>query len=161
MINECGKRTERIREILFRGKRWNNGEWVEGFYYQAKLSRSDKELCHYITIPHPESDGQPSDHIMVYPETVGQFTGLTDKNGKKIFEGDIILFEDESPSNYEYHDSTEMRCGEIKFDDGQFYITNRIAVEMEDLIYYGTIEGEVMGNIHDNPELLEVLVYDS
>ena len=145
-----------MREFLFRGKRLDNGEWVQGFYYQAKLCRSDKELCHYITTPHPECDGQPSDHIMVRPETVGEFTELIDKSGKKVFEGDIIWFEDESPSNYEYHDSTEMRCGEIIFADGQFFLTNRIAVEMEDLIYDGLIEGEIIGNIHDNPELLEV-----
>lgn len=75
--------------------------------------------------------------------------------GKPIFEGDIIFFEDESPTNYEYHDCTEMRCGEIKFDDGQFYLTNRIAVEMGDLIYDGMLDGKIIGNIHDNPELLK------
>ena len=85
-----------------------------------------------------------------------EYTGLTDKNGKKIFEGDIVLFEDESPSNYEYHDCTEMRCGVIEYGDNCFYITNRIAVEMEDLIYCGgKLDVEVIGNIFDNPEFLK------
>ena len=138
-----------MREILFRGKCGYNNEWVEGFYYQAKLFRSDKELCHYITIPHPESDGQPSDHIMVHPETVGQFTGLFDKNGKKIFEGDVVL--------YPWNDQDKPERFTIKFKDGQF-VASPIK-ETED--YWDFMVGgyskemEVIGNIHDNPELLE------
>ena len=131
-----------MREILFRGKCGYNNEWVEGFYYQAKLYRSDKELCHYITIPHPESDGQPSDHIMVHSETVGQFTGLTDKNGKKIFEGDIIA---------EYGDKEFSAV--VRFDEGCFVAT-------DDKLWHTVLlehleELEIIGNIHDNPELLE------
>ena len=138
-----------MREILFRGKCGYNDEWVEGFYYQAKLYRSDKELCHYITIPRPESDGQPSDHIMVHSETVGQFTGLTDKNGKKIFEGDIVL--------YPWNDQDKPERFTIKFKDGQF-VANPVK-ETED--YWDFVVGgyskemEIIGNIHDNPELLE------
>ena len=132
-----------MREILFRGKDIY-GKWFYGDL--INLTKEIKEICNHTQLEHAHS---------VNTETVGQYTGLTDKNGTKIFEGDIILFEDESPTNYEYHDCTEMRCGEIKFDDGQFYLTNRIAVEMGDLIYDGTLEGEVIGNIHDNPELLK------
>ena len=149
-----------MREILFRGKCIDDGKFVYGYVGVFKGKTQ-------IYVPFTEEEEKENEgHIFsaigglwytVNPETVGEFTGLTDKNGKEIFEGDIILFEDESPSNYEYHDSTEMRCGEIKFDDGQFYITNRIAVEMEDLLYYGTIDGEVIGNIHDNPDLVEHL----
>ena len=128
-----------MREILFRGKCGYNDEWVEGFYYQAKLNRSDKELCHYITIPHPESDGQPSDHIMVHPETVGQFTGLTDKNGKKIFDGDILKAIAGNP------------VGEP--------IVAKVVVNLNDYELMWDIEHsyeiEIIGNIHDNPELLE------
>ncbi len=132
-----------MREILFRGKRVDNGEWVvsDSFYQCNGIIKLWDE---------PNRDG----YVEVIPKTVGQYTGLKDKIGKKIFEGDIVLFEDESPLNYEYHDCTEMRCGEIKFDDGQFYITNRIAVYMEDLIYSDTMDCKVIGNIHDNPELL-------
>lgn len=142
-----------MREILFRGKRIDNGEWVFG-----------RQLADDVIVP----IGQPLEFEIntgfirsdlkcyaVDPSTVGQYTGLTDKNGKKIFEGDIVLFEDESPSNYEYHDCTEMRCGAIEYGDNCFYITDRIAVEMEDLIYDGKLDAEIIGNIHDNPELLE------
>ena len=80
-----------MREILFRGKRLCLDEWVEGYFVRAKMYRSDEELCEYISIPHPETEGMPSDMFLVDPDTVGQFTGLT-ANGKKIFEGDIIKF---------------------------------------------------------------------
>ena len=129
-----------MREILFRGKSRNNGKW-----YQGDL----------VTVAHKRFIDDDIVKERVIPETVGQYTGLTDKNGKKIFEGDIVLFEDESPANYEYHDCTEMRCGSIEYGDNCFYITDRIAVEMEDLIYDGKLDVQVIGNIHDNPELLK------
>ena len=132
-----------MREILFRGKTQQHTRWIYG------------DLNHYMC-----DDGvfiAENGHSMhrVFKETVGQYTGLTDKNGTKIFEGDIVWFEDESPSNYEYHDCTEMRCGTIEYGDNCFYITDRIAVEMEDLIYDGKLDVEIIGNIHDNPELLK------
>ncbi len=137
-----------MREILFRGKSVDNDEWLYGHYvhqYGADM----------IYLPDGVDREYGFDYYHINVETVGQYTSLIDKNGKKIFEGDIILFEDECPANYEYHDCTEMRCGEIKFDDGEFYLTNRIAVNMGDLIYNGKLDGVIVGNIHDNPELLE------
>ena len=137
-----------MREILFRAKRVDNGEWIYGHYvhqYGADM----------IYLPNGTDREYGFDYYHINPETVGQYTGLTDKNGKKIFEGDIVLFEDENPTNYEYHDCTEMRCGAIEYGDNCFYITNRIAVEMEDLIYHEKLDVEVIGNIYNNPELLK------
>ncbi len=169
-----------MRTILFRGftpnekgreKAFVNGEWIKGQWVQGSYMTFDETTyCfkedyeahpdntkHYIVIDEMTDWGLPNRHLQadVIPETLGQFTGLTDKNGKRIFEGDIILFEDECPGNYEYHDCTEMRCGDMRFDDGQFYLTNRIAVSMEDLIYDGKLNGEIIGNIHAHPELLK------
>lgn len=79
-----------MREILFRGKRIDNGEWAEGYYYKAKYCRTDDELCDYITVPHPKEYNEPSSHYIVNPDTVGQYTGLNNKLGNEIFEGILL-----------------------------------------------------------------------
>ncbi len=124
-----------MREVLFRGKRTDNGEWAEGFLVDAR------HVGNWV-IAEP-----------VNPETVGQFTGLTDKNGKKIFEGDII----------KYMDSDEKPIAVIKFGTGRilgvgFYVEWESSQPClrQDIAFWATKrEIEIIGNIHDTPELLE------
>ena len=120
------------REILFRGKRTDNGEWVEGLVarYNPKFD------CANIV------DGFES-LVPVKTETVGQYTGLTDKNGKKIFEGDICKHR----SNY----SGNTVISVVTYTDGQF-----LALVCENSGFELSEKLEVIGNIHDNPELVEV-----
>lgn len=129
-----------MREILFRGKRTDNGEWVEGYYYKAKYCRTDDELRDYITIPYIEQCNLPNSHYIVKPETVGQCIGLKDRNGINIFEGDIILLRsDEEPYQVVFDES----CFHV-YDSSVCYIMNN----------FYDYEMEVIGNIYDNPELL-------
>lgn len=144
-----------MREILFRGKRVDNGEWVYGTY--GRHTSFDAMI---IDRPYLDSNGDLTalNFWTVNPETVGQFTGLTDKNGVKIFEGDIVK---------EYKTKDKVK-GVVKFGEYQSGI-NKYA---DDLGFYieWTTENflirelgywcrknmlEVIGNIHDNPELLE------
>lgn len=119
------------RQILFRGKRADTGQWIEGYYSVYSDYRDNK----YYQIR--SSNGMHND---VIPETVGQFTGLTDKNGKKIFEGDIVKFVSGIIGIVAFKEGTFLAT--INDKDGRpFYISGRN-------IQY------VIGNLTDNPELL-------
>ena len=148
------------REIVFRGKRIDTGEWVEGYY--AKQSNHacfahELKYTHFIYQDVFMDFGLGGlKKIEVVPETVGQYTGLTDKNGKKIFEGDIVTYEDAEADYEGYHDNVFLNCGEVEISawDGICF-TSRQTVEMSDLYKSETtVNCEVIGNIYDNPELL-------
>ena len=132
-----------MREILFRGKT-DNGEWVYGHYvYQYG--------AHMIYLPDGTDREYGFDYHHIIPETVGQFTGLTDKNGKKIFEGDIISTDIKRP-----YLVVEFRDGCFMFncnDGGEDYYDIMLPICKEAHTEYEY--GEVIGNIHDNPELLK------
>lgn len=136
-----------MREILFRGKRKDNGEWVYGFYIKNELF--DGRLVPSI-IPVDEKgvalfdDGYDIE-IKVNPETVGQDTGLKDLHGKYIFEGDIVKV-------YDVY-CNETVVGVVEFCDGSFRICDKDFKSYDRWMYCRV---EVISNIHDNPELLEV-----
>ena len=136
-----------MRNILFRGKRIDNGEWVEG-----NLLKLMDGYCVLPNICQLEKFGDIGQFV-IHPETLGQFTGLSDENGKKIFEGDIVAFEDAECDCEGYHDNVFINRGEVEYDDGamMYYFTNRCTVDMDDLV---GPDIEVIGNIHDNPNLL-------
>lgn len=140
-----------MREILFRGKRVDNGEWAEGFYYIATsgYAGSDEVIgkpCYMITTGRWQASGaygernELAEHKVI-PESIGQFTSLTDKNGKRIFEGDIVEYNEEL-GEIAYHESEAMFV--VEFDT---WLTDFDHLYGKDL--------EVIGNIHDNPEMME------
>ena len=143
-----------MREILFRGKTLSyESQWVEGFYNHIPCGRF---LCDEHCIQTIDEDGRIGQLFNVYESTVGQYAGLTDKNGKKIFEGDIVhvlgnqQVEDWKNVNY---------IGSIAFLDAGFCVIDG-TVEDHAFRRYQLprldFDLEVIGNIHDNPELLEV-----
>lgn len=145
-----------MREILFRAKRLDNGEWVEGDYCNC-MWQANKEIkvpCIYAWDKHALMGLT----VKIDPATLGQFTGLSDKNGKKIFEGDVVhVLEVHSNKTNEYSSS-------IFWDSGEFMLKESENVDVPISCYFADIkhqmnplhEIEVIGNIHDNPELLEV-----
>lgn len=135
-----------MREIICRGKRADNGEWVEGYYgCKGKNCEGYEEHCIMVsTLTNLEVSCVYPFYFTDYPvipETVGQYTGLKDENGKKIFEGDIV--------------STGTAVHKIRFVNGAFVCSHRCSgFPMYGMV--GTdLEYEVIGNIHDNPELLK------
>lgn len=144
-----------MREILFRGKRLDNGEWVEGSLHieRGETDKNGNSSLDYRIL------GMRGECDYVDPTTVGQFTGLMDRNGNRIFEGDVFQDED--------------LTGVVKFIGGNFLLEwsgrkgqwtengfdecggEYGVVECEHIDFYYVHNMEVIGNIHD-PELLEV-----
>ena len=138
-----------MREILFRGKQEDNGEWVYGAYYHQTEFYGDDCDYHYIISSCDELEDNMMCFDGVIPETVGQYTGLTDKNGKRIFEGDIIDTPDRLIKVVWFERNAQFDLNFIKHAHDK-KIINFKGIEMRDLKEY-----EVIGNIHDNPELIE------
>lgn len=132
-----------MREILFKAKRIDNGEWVEG-YYQKKYDFLGKR--HLIL----HADNYVKwECVEIDPETLCQFTGLCDKNGNRIWENDILMAHlDESyPEDVTYETVEWNVAGWVTREASS---TDRQYLDKFDLEHY-----EVVGNIFDNPELLQ------
>jgi uncharacterized phage protein (TIGR01671 family) len=144
-----------MREIKFRGKRIDNGEWVYGYYFIEERDIEDGIIWRDI----PQIQQRYGDHFQYFdvdPATIGQYTGLKDKNGTEIYEGDIV-----SPSNsWNPELKFVVTFGEGVFDSGYYSFTGFYLISddgrqgedqyelSKDSVY------EIIGNIHDNPELL-------
>lgn len=129
------------REILFKAKRIDNGEWVEGQYaYTANpLTEDGKPIKHLIC------NGTNIFNDLIDPETLCQYTGLTDKNGKKIWENDILRNEKGNIGVAQWFE-----------EHAAFMIWNKTKHYVCYLAENDFSEIEIAGNIFDNPELLEV-----
>ena len=136
-----------MREILFCGKgdkKYNDGMWYFGV--PIRCYDGDWQIC------------TDNSKRTVIPETIGQYTGVTDKNGERIFEGDIVKYKDAC----KFGDNDKMEEAEeqylctniVEFKNGRFFPLPQ-RCDCEDYFFsYGSYDFEVIGNIYDNPELL-------
>ena len=143
-----------MREILFRGKRLQGGEWVEGYFFKSDINKKERESGKATIIFTPDCDTfimVPECHnsFMVVSDTVGQYTGMKDKNGKRVFEGDVVKTSDVTHEGF------------IQIPGESFEIAMRkgcwLMVSGEDWDFLETNHEciKVIGNIHDNPEMLK------
>ena len=121
-----------MRTIKFRGKRIDNGEWVYG----------DLLRMHGVPYIYPDPAPNGRNDYEVVPDTVGQFTGLLDKNGKEIYEGDIVEFGNRIQGR-----------SKVVFDNGCFMAEAKNYETA--LTYRVSMHAMVIGNIYDNPEMLK------
>lgn len=143
-----------MREILFKAKRIDNGEWVEGYHYKRiqneeivdAIEKCDGTICSVK-------------YYQIIPETLCQYTGLADKNGQKIWENDIV--KKEFYTDYEAFANSEEYIGVVKYEDCAWCVSyerngykcnSPIFMAME---YHDAEHFDVIGNIFENPELIK------
>ena len=142
-----------MMEILFRGKRLQGGNWVEGYFFKSDINKRERESGKATLIFTPDCDTfitVPECHnsFMVVSDTVGQYTGLKDKNGRRIFEGDIAKVLQGKDKDIAY----------VGFENGAFMLYPKTGNIYERTLWeywYNDWDVEVIGNITDNPEFLE------
>lgn len=122
-----------MREHLYQGRQLDNGEWVEGSYVRAHKWFGDGKAGHFIYDIYGEN------RVLVDPDTVSEFTGLTDKNGTKIFEGHIVKWVGNGKT---FIDEVIFAVGQFKAGDFPLFMVT-------------LCNAEVIGNKWDNPELLK------
>jgi hypothetical protein len=121
--NSNGKENRTMRNIIFRGKRTDNGEWVFGFPISFAATLTVEGIETWDGERHPVDES-----------TVGEYTGLVDKNGTRIFEGDVVATATRTPH-------------EVMFADGGFFMDGTA------IPFKFATKFSIIGNIYDNPEL--------
>ena len=143
-----------MREILFRGKRLQGGNWVEGYFFKSDINKRERESKKATLIFTPDCDTfimVPACHnsFMVVSDTVGQYTGMKDKNGKRVFEGDVVKTSDVT------HEGVIQIPGESFAIELRKGCWTMVCGQNWDFLETNNRYVEVIGNIHDNPELLK------
>lgn len=153
-----------MRQIKFRGKRIDNGEWVYGYLYELPLESGNVRMILTTDNIHKDNSIEPQYHLaftlrkdlfVVDSSTVGQFTGLYDKNSKEIYEGDIIgkkaRSEDKMILHLVFYEDSEGRFKAGLNGTKKRYDFGCCGLEDERWMQRKTI----IGNIYDNPEMLK------
>ena len=139
-----------MREILFRGKRVDNGEWITGNYVAAHHHWHNRGIhVDWIVSAACANGGWFALHGRhpVVADTVGQYTGLIDKNGKKIFEGDILS------THFDFNNPEVESHAVVEW--GNFtWVTHQPGYDPDEITDFDKGLWTVIGNVHDNPELI-------
>lgn len=143
-----------MREILFRAKRIDNGEWANGYYVYDYAHNAHFIFKNQLVCPNCINDRRIDYSLCDYeidPETLCKYTGKMDEDGNKIFDGDIVGFIDLYSTESGYSESSCL--GEVVWSEEEccFHVTNRLSAESFEVLD----ECKVVGNVFDNPELIE------
>lgn len=133
-----------MRDILFRGMAVDSKKWVQGYYTNCHGAELEHNTTGHFIVEYPDKWHE------IYTDTIGQYTGLCDKNGKRIFEGDIVQ-------------RNEKETFEIKWDRGGFCLSAKSSYTESGELFLPLIrieEMEVIGNVFENQELLEKFSYE-